>query len=60
MTLRNALAHAKPRIVHNYLTTEEDRRSLIEGVRLARESAQGPRAVVRGESAVPASTSELT
>jgi choline dehydrogenase len=34
VTLRSPLPHARPRIVHNYLTTEEDRASMIAGVRL--------------------------
>lgn len=55
VTLRNALPHTKPRIVHNYLTTEEDRRSLFDGVRLALEIAAQPalREITRGEVAVP-------
>jgi choline dehydrogenase len=39
VTLRSPLAHARPRIVHNYLTTEEDRASMIAGVRLNFEIA---------------------
>ena len=34
VTLRSPLPHARPRIVHNYLTTDEDRASMIAGVRL--------------------------
>ena len=52
VTLRNAIAHTRPRIVHNYLVSEEDRRSMIDGVRLAREiGARVP--LCRGELAVP-------
>jgi choline dehydrogenase len=39
VTLRSPLPHARPRIVHNYLTTEEDRASMIVGVRLNFEIA---------------------
>jgi len=52
VTLRNAVAHTRPRIVHNYLTTEEDRRSMIDGVRLAHEIGGGV-SLRRGELAVP-------
>ncbi len=33
--LRSPVFHAKPRILHNYLATEEDRRAMIEGMRIA-------------------------
>lgn len=58
--LRNALAHTKPRIVHNYLTTDEDRRSLFDGVRVALEIAAQPalRKITRAEIAVPRSDSD--
>ena len=52
VTLRNAVAHTRPRIVHNYLTTDEDRRSMIDGVRLAREIG-GRVSLGAGELAVP-------
>lgn len=52
VTLRNAVAHTRPRIVHNYLTTEEDRRSMLDGVRLAHEIG-GRVSLCRGELAVP-------
>ena len=60
VTLRNPMPHTKPRIVHNYLTTEEDRRSICDGVRLALEIAAQPalRELRRGEGAVPASDSD--
>ena len=35
VTLRSARPDAKPRIVHNYLATEEDRQSVIAGLRIA-------------------------
>ena len=54
VTLRNGLAHTRPRIVHNYLTTEEDRRTMIDGVRLAREIG-GRVSLESGELAVPGS-----
>jgi choline dehydrogenase len=38
--LRSPLADAKPRIIHNYLTTENDRTSFVNGLRLAMEIAQ--------------------
>ena len=31
VTLRSPIAHARPRILHNYLQTEEDRQSMIAG-----------------------------
>ena len=60
VTLRNQLPDTKPRIVHNYLTTAEDRRSLIDGVRISLElAARAPlRAIIRDESAVPRSPSD--
>jgi choline dehydrogenase len=60
VTLRNALPHAKPRIVHNYLTTAEDRRSLFEGVRLALDIGARPAlsGLRRGALAVPRSDSD--
>jgi choline dehydrogenase-like flavoprotein len=39
VTLRSPLPHARPRILHNYLTTEEDRASMLAGVRLNFEIA---------------------
>jgi choline dehydrogenase len=40
--LRSADPTAKPRIVHNYLAEEEDRRSMIGGVRLGLDIAAQP------------------
>lgn len=34
VTLRSALPHAKPRILHNYLATEEDRATIVRGMRI--------------------------
>jgi choline dehydrogenase len=61
VTLRSPLAHARPRIVHNYLTTEEDRASMIAGVRLNFEIA-GAAALKewrRDDFLVPKSDSEV-
>ena len=60
VTLRSALPHAKPRILHNYLATEDDRRSMIDGVRLALDIGARP-ALSRARREVfigPASDSE--
>ncbi len=60
VSLRNSLPHTKPRIVHNYLSTEEDRASMIDGVRLALEIGSRPALAQlrRAESALPRSTAE--
>jgi choline dehydrogenase-like flavoprotein len=60
VTLRNRLAHAKPRILHNYYTTEEDRRSVIDGTRVALEIASRPalRKLRTADWAVPESDSD--
>jgi choline dehydrogenase-like flavoprotein len=60
VTLRNALAHAKPRILHNYYATEEDTRSIIDGTRVALEIASRPalRKLRTADWAVPESTSD--
>ena len=60
VTLRNALAHAKPRILHNYYATEDDRRSMIDGTRIALEIASRPalRKLRKADWAVPESDSE--
>jgi choline dehydrogenase-like flavoprotein len=60
LTLRSTLPHAKPRILHNYLTTEEDCRSMVDGVRLALEIAAQPTLakVLRGPAHAPASDSD--
>ena len=60
VVLRSHLPHAKPRILHNYLATEEDRRTFIDGVRVALDV--GARPALRGareaDLAVPASGSD--
>jgi choline dehydrogenase-like flavoprotein len=40
VTLRTASPYSKPRIVHNYLSTDEDRQTILAGVRIALEIAQ--------------------
>jgi choline dehydrogenase len=58
--LRAPLPDSKPRVLCNFLTTEEDRRSLIEGTRIALEIAAQPalKAVERSPFSVPASSSD--
>ena len=60
VTLRSPLPHARPRILHNYLTTEEDRRSMIDGVRVALEIGSRPalRERRRADFLVPRSDSD--
>jgi choline dehydrogenase-like flavoprotein len=60
VTLRNALPHAKPRILHNYYATEEDTRSMIDGTRVALEIASRPalRKLRTADWAVPESDSD--
>ena len=58
--LRAGLPDSKPRVLCNFLTTDEDRRSMIEGVRIALEIAKQPvlKAVEREAFSVPASDSD--
>jgi choline dehydrogenase-like flavoprotein len=58
--LRTPLPDSKPRVLCNFLTTGEDRASMIEGVRIALEIAKQPalQAVEREPVTVPASDSE--
>lgn len=60
VTLRSPRPDAAPRIVHNYLTTSEDRDSIVSGVRTALEIAQQDAlsAVTTGPFAVPDSDSD--
>jgi choline dehydrogenase-like flavoprotein len=60
VTLRSALAHAKPRILHNYYATEEDTRTVIDGTRVALEIASRPalRTLRTADWAVPESESD--
>ena len=58
--LRAPLPDSKPRVLCNFLTTEDDRRTLIEGTRIALEIAAQPalQAVERSPFSVPASSSD--
>ena len=58
--LRAPLPDSKPRVLCNFLTTDEDRRSMIDGLRIALEIAsQEPlRAVERAPFSVPESDSD--
>jgi choline dehydrogenase len=58
--LRTPLPESKPCVLTNFLTTEEDRRALVEGTRIALEIASQPalQAVERAAYSVPASDSE--
>jgi choline dehydrogenase len=58
--LRAPLPDSKPRVLCNFLTTEEDRRSMLDGLHLALAIAeQEPlRAAMREPFSVPASTSD--
>jgi choline dehydrogenase len=60
VTLRNRLPHVKPRILHNYLTTDADRRSMIDGTRIGLEIASRPalRKLRRADFAIPESGSD--
>ncbi|MFD8007127.1 GMC family oxidoreductase [Streptomyces mirabilis] len=60
VTLRSPRPDAAPRIVHNYLTTAEDRDALVSGIRIAlRIAAQSAVAdLVTGPYEVPESDSE--
>jgi choline dehydrogenase len=60
VTLRSALPHAKPRILHNYLTTAADTRTLVEGTRVALDIASQPalRKLTTAAFAVPESDAD--
>jgi choline dehydrogenase-like flavoprotein len=60
VTLRAPLADSKPRVLCNFLTTDEDRASVIAGVRIALEIASQPalKAIEREPLSVPASDSD--
>jgi choline dehydrogenase len=60
LTLRSGRPDAKPRIWHNYFATEEDRRSMIDGIRMSMDMIEHPalRRVTRKPHLVPASTSD--
>jgi choline dehydrogenase len=58
--LRAPLPDSKPRVLCNFLTTEEDRQSMLIGMRKALEVAEQPalKAVERAPFSVPASDSD--
>jgi choline dehydrogenase-like flavoprotein len=58
--LRTPMPESKPTILCNFLTTEEDRASMLAGVRIALEIAAQPalEAIAREPLSVPASDSE--
>jgi choline dehydrogenase-like flavoprotein len=58
--LRAPLPDSKPRVLCNFLTTDEDRESVIAGIRLALEIAEQPalQGVVKEPFSVPASASD--
>jgi choline dehydrogenase-like flavoprotein len=58
--LRSPMPLAKPRVVCNFLTTEEDRASMLAGLRMALEMAEQPalRAVIDQPFRVPDSDSD--
>ncbi len=60
VTLRTPMADSKPRVLTNVVTTEDDRASMIAGVRIALEIAAQPalKAIEREPFSVPASDSE--
>ncbi|MFX0578231.1 GMC family oxidoreductase [Nocardia nepalensis] len=60
VTLRSAAPQAAPRIRHNYLSTDEDRATMVAALRIALDIADQPalREVITGEFTVPASDSE--
>jgi choline dehydrogenase-like flavoprotein len=60
VTLRSRIPHVKPRILHNYLITEEDTRSMIDGMRIGLEIASRPalRKLRRTDFAIPRSDSD--
>jgi choline dehydrogenase len=58
--VRARLPTAKPRILHNYLTTDQDRATMIAGVRRCVEIAEQPalRAVTSGSCGAPTSDAD--
>ena len=58
--LRTTMPDSKPTVLCNFLTTDEDRASILEGVRIALEIASQPslRAIQREPLSVPDSDSE--
>jgi choline dehydrogenase-like flavoprotein len=60
--LRSRVPSAKPRILHNYLATDEDRTTLIAGLRRCMEIAEQPalRAVTTGAYGAPDGDSDAS
>jgi choline dehydrogenase-like flavoprotein len=60
--LRARLPTAKPRILNNYLTTDEDRAAMLAGLRTCLEIAEQPalRAVTTGPYAAPANDDDAS
>ncbi|RKN71483.1 choline dehydrogenase [Streptomyces klenkii] len=60
VSLRSALPSAKPRVVHNYLSTEEDRAAAVRALRVLLDIADRPalRAHRRSDFRVPRSDSD--
>jgi choline dehydrogenase-like flavoprotein len=60
VTLRTPLADSKPLVASNFLTTDDDRQSVIEGLRIALEIAAQPalKAIERAPFRVPESDSD--
>jgi choline dehydrogenase-like flavoprotein len=60
VALRTPMADSKPTVLCNFLTTDEDRASVLEGVRIALEIASQPalKAIEREPLSAPASDSE--
>jgi choline dehydrogenase-like flavoprotein len=60
VSLRTPRPDSKPLVLTNFLTTEEDRRSMIDGIRIALEIARQPslKAVERAPFSVPESDSD--
>jgi choline dehydrogenase-like flavoprotein len=58
--LRSAFPDASPRILHNYLQAEDDRQSMIRGLRAAMEIGNQPsmRRIITGDFDVPPSDSD--
>ncbi|RNL85706.1 GMC family oxidoreductase [Halostreptopolyspora alba] len=60
VTLRSSIPGAAPRVLHNYLATEEDRAALVSGVRIALDIAgrEAMAAVTTGPFDLPESDSQ--
>ncbi|WP_152346078.1 GMC family oxidoreductase [Brevibacterium sp. CFH 10365] len=60
LTLRSPDPKVAPRILHNYLGTEEDKQSILAGLRIALDIASQPamQKVISGDHIVPEGTSD--